>query len=92
LPKDNGETVAATGNKATDSLALIAAGIGFSLGITGTVVAKKLLTSSLILMGDNFPSIVKAIVWIRAASDAFGISCWHVLFDLICPAKTLSTL
>ncbi|EEB98500.1 hypothetical protein MPER_01976, partial [Moniliophthora perniciosa FA553] len=40
----------------------------FSMGIAGTEVAKE--ASDIILMDDNFASIVKAIVWGRAVNDS----------------------
>jgi Ca2+-transporting ATPase len=38
------------------------------MGIAGTEVAKE--ASAIILMDDNFSSIVKAIMWGRAVNDA----------------------
>ena len=38
------------------------------MGITGTEVAKE--ASDIILMDDNFASIVKAIMWGRCVNDA----------------------
>ncbi|OXV10462.1 hypothetical protein Egran_01773 [Elaphomyces granulatus] len=66
--KEMGETVAVTGDGTNDALALTAADVGFSMGISGTEVARE--ASSIVLMTDDFSSIVKAIMWGRAINDA----------------------
>ncbi|KAF7316904.1 Calcium-transporting ATPase [Mycena chlorophos] len=63
-----GEIVGVTGDGTNDGPALKTANVGFSMGIAGTEVAKE--ASDIILMDDNFASIVKAIIWGRCVNDA----------------------
>jgi Ca2+-transporting ATPase len=66
--KSLGEVVGVTGDGTNDGPALKTANVGFSMGIAGTEVAKE--ASDIILMDDNFSSIVKAIMWGRCVNDA----------------------
>jgi Ca2+-transporting ATPase len=66
--KERGDIVGVTGDGTNDGPALKTAHVGFSMGITGTEVAKE--ASDIILMDDNFSSIVQAIMWGRCVNDA----------------------
>ncbi|SCV70468.1 BQ2448_1862 [Microbotryum intermedium] len=66
--KSMGEVVGVTGDGTNDGPALKSANVGFSMGIAGTEVAKE--ASDIILMDDNFASIVSAIMWGRCVNDS----------------------
>jgi len=60
--------VAITGNSVEDSNLMNVTDVGFSMGLHGCDITRE--NSAIVLLEDNFTSLIEAIMWGREIHDA----------------------
>ncbi|CAF2770580.1 unnamed protein product [Rotaria sp. Silwood2] len=71
------EIVATIGNETNDITALKAADVGFAMGTKGNALTKE--ASDIIILDDNFNTIVKAVMWGGQVYDSIARTSQFIL-------------